>query len=634
VLAVVLYHADLFQMQAGFVGVDIFFVISGFLISRIIVQDFAAGRFSLLGFYERRVRRILPSLTLMAGTVLAVAWYVLMPHDYARLARSTVATALFASNVFFWHQQGYFAPAAAEQPLLHTWSLGIEEQFYILFPVLVWSVQRFAPRALFMIIAVLALTSFGLAAAGAFLKPSATFYLLPTRAWELFAGSLLALRLPARPSVASARWALSLLALALLLGPIWLYPPWIAFPGLAAVPPVVGAVLVIWLGGDGPAGRLLATQPMRFVGRISYAFYLWHFPLFALASYVHSSATSTAAHLSAVAAAFALAVLSTFLVEEPIRRGGQPRRFAVVFRGALASLLLATSGAVLASETVARAIYGPRAEGWSSMRSGSLSANSGLCMSFQGTRSDDPQCAIGMSDRPPSFALWGDSHAQAAHALFDGAARTSAVGGLLVGGYGCAPFGAPANPTCATINENVLANLQAFTSIRTVVLVAYWALYMEGSRLHDETVVGRRGGGEVAALHALIRRLEASGQSVVVVGPLPESAVDVPRLAYLRFRGLIGAEASQASLVAMQRLARVRTRLGQAVWRTQARVVWPTDFLCDNGICPLERAGAPMLDDDNHLSRNGAQILEGLAGEVLQIVARNSETSRPVFGQR
>ena len=307
-------------MRAGYLGVDIFFVISGFLISRIIIEDFAAGQFTLVGFYNRRVRRIIPALLVMVATTLAVGWYVLMPLDYMRLAQSAAATGLFASNIFFWRQQGYFEPASAEQPLLRTWSLGIEEQFYILFPILIWLVRKHAPQRLFITILILCFGSFALASVGAFVKATATFYLLPTRAWELFAGSLLSMVKLPPPRFRSVQNALSLIAIALLIGSIWLYSPSIVFPGLTALPPVLGTVLIIWLGSSGPASRVLTLRPLRFVGRVSYSFYLWHFPLLAFVAYALVQHDRHVFQIVALLIAFLAAILSTLLLEEPLRR--------------------------------------------------------------------------------------------------------------------------------------------------------------------------------------------------------------------------------------------------------------------------------------------------------------------------
>ncbi len=625
VLAVVFYHADILGVTAGYVGVDIFFVISGFLISWNLLADVSRGRFSILDFYEKRARRILPALIVMLAAVIATAWYFLTPADYKRLLQSAGATALFSSNIYFWQQAGgYFAPAATEQPLLHTWSLGIEEQFYILFPLLIWAIRRFAPGRTFQVIAVCALGSFVLAAVGAFERPAATFYLLPTRAWELFAGSLLAIRKPAPPGGKhSATW-LPFLAAALLLGPLWLYPRGIAFPGLAALPPVLGAVLVIWLGPGGFASRALSWRPLRFVGRVSYSFYLWHFPLLALAAYISIGARQPLLQFGATGLAFVIATLSTFWLEEPMRRRSVRVRSSAVVTGGVAALLVTTCLSLALSTTAGlRGIYGR------SMYLPPLPPRAGWCMSTAGTAWADPRCRVGPPG-PPVFLLWGDSHALAAQAVFDSSAREAKVTGTLLGAFGCPPYASHAesvNPDCASFVEQGFRQFSPNRSIHTVIIVSYWAENFENSRLGDIVKLGAPPaaasgrGYEIAALNGAIHRFEALGWSVVLVGPIPEGEGDVPRMVYLRSRGLIGGQSIDATPEALARMGRARDDLVEAARGTHAQLVYPAALVCHGQICPLERGGVPLLNDDNHLSPAGAALLRPLADEILRSIA-------------
>jgi peptidoglycan/LPS O-acetylase OafA/YrhL len=629
VLAVVLYHADVLGMRAGYLGVDIFFAISGFLISRIIIEDFAAGRFTLVGFYERRVRRIIPALLVMVAATLAVSWYVLMPVDYMRVAKSAAATGLFASNIFFWRQQGYFEPSSAEQPLLHTWSLGIEEQFYILFPVLIWFVQRYlAPNRLFITILILCFGSFVLASVGAFVKPTATFYLLPTRAWELFAGSLLAIAKLKPPRVRSAHNALSAIALALLIGPIWLYPQSIAFPGLAALPAVLGAVLIIWLGPSSPASRVLSLTPIRFVGRVSYSFYLWHFPLLAFVAYA-SVQHDRSIKIVALLVAFLAAIISTFLLEEPLRHN-RSRQIAarVVARGVFASLLMIVIAVSLSTQAVLREIYGAQADAAFVPEA----ERGNTCMSFDGTRLDNVRCLIGKREKEPRFALWGDSHAEMLQHVFDESAKDFGTAGVIIGAFGCPPYASAnsPNPMCSSINERLIAELADRNAIRTVILVSHWSRYFDGFRLRDRSMGGlnpllpNTRHQDVVALNNAIRGFAYRGRSVVLIGPSPENMIDGDRLHYLRVRGFLAEDVAQAPPEALHRMQLSSEILIQAVSGTNARIVWPSDLLCVDNVCPLEQGGAPILSDDNHLSDHGARLLRPLADEIMRAVTRVS----------
>jgi len=242
VLPVVFYHAGVAGFTGGFVGVDIFFVISGFLITSIIAPEVKEGRFSILRFYERRARRILPALFAVILASLVAGWFILVPADYDKMGQSIVSALLFVSNMWFWRNSGdYFGGATDYLPMLHTWSLAVEEQFYIFFPLLLMALHRIGRRLLLPAILVLVLGSLVLAAWATHRMPSASFYLLPTRIWELGVGSLLALGLVRAEAPRALREAAGGLGLVAVLAPVFLYDSQTPFPGLAALPPVLGA---------------------------------------------------------------------------------------------------------------------------------------------------------------------------------------------------------------------------------------------------------------------------------------------------------------------------------------------------------------------------------------------------------
>ncbi|QNQ10243.1 acyltransferase [Sphingomonas alpina] len=255
------------------------FVISGFLITAIIARDLSARRFSYADFYERRIRRIFPALIGMLLFSLVAAYFLLLPSELPDFGASVVGTVVFVSNFVFFKQSGYFDGAADEKPLLHTWSLGIEEQFYIIFPVLLFLILRFAPRYARQIIALSAALSL---AACIYITPiggAAAFYLIPMRAWELLVGSLIALG--AAPKISPVLWraALSGAGGALIVAAIILFNSETRFPGTAALLPVAGSALVIAYGEGTATARLLSLRPLTFIGLISYSLYLWHWPL-------------------------------------------------------------------------------------------------------------------------------------------------------------------------------------------------------------------------------------------------------------------------------------------------------------------------------------------------------------------
>lgn len=325
ILPVVLYHAGLAAVSGGFVGVDVFFVISGYLITSIILAERRAGRFSLTNFYARRIRRIFPALFVMMAACYPVAFAVMGPVGMAEFAGSVTAATVFLANAFFYDISGYFATAAEVKPLLHTWSLAVEEQFYLVFPALVLLTWRMGARRQVMLFAVLAVLSLTLAqwdiAQG---KADRAFFMLQTRLWELMAGALAAWWL-ASPRGAALRAGGRLrhgaiVGLALILFAVIGYDGETRFPGIAALPPVLGAVLVILCATQHSlAGRLLSLRPMVFVGLVSYSLYLWHVPLLAFTR-IGTGHDDVALMLGVCAIAFALACLSWRYVERPIRR--------------------------------------------------------------------------------------------------------------------------------------------------------------------------------------------------------------------------------------------------------------------------------------------------------------------------
>ncbi|HPE61742.1 MAG: acyltransferase [Thiothrix sp.] len=348
VVPVVLFHAGIPGFDGGFVGVDVFFVISGYLITTLLLEALQQGNFSLVTFYERRARRILPVLLLVVLACLLPAWWLLLPHELVDFGRSMVAVALFVSNVLFWQDSGYFAPDAELMPLLHTWSLAVEEQFYLLFPLLLLAGWRLGRERLAGLLGILGLLSLGLAELGWRFAPDANFYLLPGRAWELLAGAGCAFYPGFRPVAGrvSTAW-LAGVGLVLLLGAVGLFDRGLPFPGLYALVPVAGTVLLIlYARSDQGVGRVLASPILAGIGLISYSAYLWHQPLLVFTRMLWLDA-GPGLLLVAVLLAFGLAWLSWRLVERPFR---DRQRFSrrQVFGFALAgSLLLIVSGLIL-----------------------------------------------------------------------------------------------------------------------------------------------------------------------------------------------------------------------------------------------------------------------------------------------
>ena len=343
VVPVILFHAGFKMFGGGFVGVDVFFVISGYLICSIIINELDEDRFSLLKFYERRARRILPALFVVMIACLPFAWLWLMPEDLKAFAQSMVAVVTFSSNILFWQESGYFATANDLKPLLHTWSLAVEEQYYIIFPLVLMFLWKKLSRA--WIVTLLAAAFVGsliVAEWGAYNKPQAAFYLLPTRAWELLIGVFAAFYLRYYTTPAN-RWVnetLSLLGMALILYAIHEFSYKTVWPGVNAAVPCVGTVLLILFAQPGTlVHKVLSLKPLVGIGLVSYSAYLWHQPLFAFAKYRYLE-LSTPVLLLICVLTFVFAFISWRWIEKPFRTKTFNRTQIFQFSGAFAAALL------------------------------------------------------------------------------------------------------------------------------------------------------------------------------------------------------------------------------------------------------------------------------------------------------
>ena len=367
ILPVVFFHAGFEAFSGGFVGVDVFFVLSGYLITAIILRDLEQGQFTFRQFFERRARRILPALFLVMAVCIPVAHWLLLPSAFRDFAETAAAVALFLSNILFIDRLDYFAPAAEMNPLLHTWSLAVEEQFYLLFPPMLLLAWRFGGRrAAGWACVILLLGSFALSEAAWRIKPAQSFFFFPTRAWELLAGSLCAFALALDPVrsrlLAIPPWLREMLCVggaAAILAAVFLYDKTVLFPSYATLLPVLGVVaLVLFCDARTLTGRVLRWRGLVAIGLVSYSAYLWHQPLFAFARIYLGAEPNVALMLGLCVLVFALATWSWSFVERPFRRREKDRALLLPDRRALFALV----GAVMAG-FVAFGVWGLQTEG-------------------------------------------------------------------------------------------------------------------------------------------------------------------------------------------------------------------------------------------------------------------------------
>lgn len=642
VLPVMLFHAGFEWIRGGYVGVDVFFVISGYLITSIIVSEKNAGRFTLRGFYERRARRILPALFLVTIACIVPAWFWMLSNQLETFAESVLAVALFSSNIFFWGKSDYFAPAVEDMPLLHTWSLAVEEQFYVVFPIFVLLLWRLGHRWLILSIAAVAVLSLGLAEYTSRTHPSAAFYFSQMRAWELMLGALAAFawmdkRLTHLPSDTAAQ-LLALAGLLLIAVSVFAYGPYTPFPGLYAVAPTVGTVLIVLFATPRTlVGRMLSQPMLVGIGLISYSAYLWHQPLYAFARIRSLNAPGAWIMATLVAAAFVLAYVTWRYVEKPFRNRANLSRLQI-FSGA------AAAGAAIA----AIGMVGIDAKGFENRMPAAALAEldiidyheariEGACNVASGFRPPEEACVLGDRTAAPRIAIWGDSHAEMqSEALGDALARIG-KSALQLTADACLPFtgvrtaGLSANVDCIRQTAAVKEFLLARRDIGTVVLAPRWTAYLvkqkfdngEGGafddRMYGEPVAsfdgdaGRRK-GIVAAINQGVQELLNAGKRVVLVYPVPEVGWPVPEMAakQIFLTGEPAADISTDYDVQKKRNAPATAMLDALGDHPDIVRIRPDRILCDTfieGRCAAHLNGVPLYYDSQHLTNAGAKLI-------------------------
>jgi peptidoglycan/LPS O-acetylase OafA/YrhL len=625
VLAVVLFHFGVPGVTGGFVGVDVFFVISGFLITSIIWRERQAGRFSFVDFWARRARRILPALFVMMAATLAVGWFLLAPKDYEELGRSVHYQVIFTSNLLFSRQHGYFDAASDIKPLLHTWSLAVEEQFYIIFPLLLTllaSRLKHWRLALFGIL----LVSFGMSVWAVAHAPQKAFYLLHLRAWELLAGAMLAV-VPLRDWRASPGLAqgVSLLSMALILIAVFGFDSATPFPGAAALLPVLGVVGLIWANGQQSTwvGRLLSSRVMVGVGLISYSWYLWHWPVFVYASYAAVDGLSPLELGGLMLLSLVLGYLSWRFVETPFREKRLlPGRKAILATACVGILCLGLTGVALRkadgvpSRLSEQALRYAQAKKWSP----ELMA----CMADKDTPDERLFCHFGPKGSSVSALVWGDSHATALIPALEVAAKRHDISLVEASFAGCVPLDGLENiARCAHFNHRV-EKAMAEQSFSDVVLAARWSLYLYGQMSGDKehALKDPATGQYVRAiaeqrfaqgLRERIKGLRTAGHRVWLVKEVPLQEIIVPyrlsRLAMMHRpvdrEGLPVAEHLKRQAFISQLFAEL------AAADSGVAVLDPAPLLCGaDGLCRVELNGRALYTDDNHLSDVGARHVE------------------------
>ncbi len=626
VLSVMAFHMELSHFSGGFVGVDVFFVISGYLISAIVFSEISAETYSITSFYERRIRRIFPALFAMLILFSVCALFYMFSSEMVNYAKSLLAASASVSNFYFWQHSGYF-DAPTLNPLLHTWSLAVEEQFYVLFPIYLWAVRRFYPKQLRLSVYVLVVASLIASAIVVHFSRSTAFYMPYTRAWELLIGTVLALEVLPRLSSALLRNSAALLGIVMIVYSVLAYSRTTLFPGLSALVPCGGAALIIYAGEAGPTliGRVLSWRPAVFIGLISYSLYLWHWPVILLHKTglllsMSSMPATVVEHLShrrydqiiEIVVSIVLAILSWKFIENPFRSGrlrfsGRP--LFLMASGTAAACIAFSIYAIASAGIPGR--MAPAADRIGSYHSSPDTIRTGSCFLTSESRMkdfDDSKCMHFESGKK-NYLVLGDSHAAW---IWPGLVSTLAPSNVLQASVSsCRPIlRQSVSAICQQMMNHVFKDFLAQYKIDGLLLQARW---------------------ETKDLGGLNETIEWAGQHnipVILLGPNPEYDAPLPRLLGYSIAWHEPDFASRHRVPETVQLDRLLRTMAESRWHIPYISLYQA--VCVDGTC-TEYADAahtvPMLGDTDHFTETGSIYAMKRAISQVQL---NEDPSRSI----
>lgn len=611
VLPVILFHAGFSVFSGGYVGVDVFFVISGYLITSILIGELEQSTFSIARFYERRARRILPALFLVMLVCLPFAYLWMLPTQLEEFAQSLFAVGLFLSNWLFWSQAGYFENAAELKPLLHTWSLAVEEQYYLLFPMFLFAFWRFGRRCVLILVVAMAFLSLLLSEWGWRNEPAINFFFTFSRFWELLAGSICAFATAGR--TIKSNNILGAAGLVAILVAIFAYDATTPFPSLYTLLPVIGTALVILFGSHGTwVAKLLSIRVFVGIGLISYSAYLWHQPLFAFAR-LRSMAEPPQVLMAALAvASIVLAWVTWRYVEQPFRRNNNP--------------VLPTRGQVFLFSGIASAAFlsigltGHLAEGFKSRSAGDITmgeldnrviSNRGLTRRCPSSFTRSADC---YTSTEPNVLVWGDSYAM--HLVKGIMASDPDIALQQYTKHTCAPIIGLATRSpqhtadwaarCIAFNDQVLAWLRQQDSVDIVVLSSPFSQLL-GDRIANDAgdvLVGDNMAYVAQRMYDTVDLIRATGARVIVVSPPPTHGEDIGKC----LTHIVLFDVAETSCdFALDDETRVDDFLRRL--ESHVPVYRLSDDICPNSVCDVMQDGIFIYRDSGHLSNEGSAYL-------------------------
>ena len=624
VVAVIFYHAKVPGFSGGYLGVDIFFVISGFLITQVLDAPAAKSRTAVLTkFYLRRSRRLLPALFVMLAVCAAVAVALDLPSDLRAFGRSLTLAVAFLGNVAAALNGGYFDPGERFTPLRHLWSIGVEEQFYVFYPLCLFVLAGFRKIPRGGPLAALAVASLVLSFLAAGRWPVQNYFMLPTRAWELLVGGVLAVSPGAFRGSRRTKQALAAIGMAGVLSAFW-YARVIRFPGLATIVVSASAALLLVgnTGGSTVVGRALSVRPVVFTGRVSYSLYLWHAPILAMFSYYNVFEPSDVELCLLLAAIYLVAVGSWAVIEQPFRSGAlvaSPSLFVpatLVAGAALAAVglwLMRTAGLPFAARPTPVAESSGRADG---------PPINAACFNIASERiAAGLLCSFGPQDESAKRVLvWGDSHANALLPVYRSLAASDGIR-IYFGVQGaCWPLvgsevassGEFWRARCAKFNEAMVQAVRRLNPER-VILNAYWLDPGVPTELEHRRQTPRAGPDAIDGMRRTLDDVRAPGRSVCAVLTVPGYPYPIPYALAMAARRHINVEKlALTRSEAIRQYQTVEDELRMLARDNQLRVVDPQDVLCPVAGCSIQAAdGVLLYEDANHLSSAGARLLTG-----------------------
>jgi peptidoglycan/LPS O-acetylase OafA/YrhL len=634
IILVILYHIKIKLFSGGFIGVDIFFVISGYLITNILNNELKLGTFSIIKFYERRVRRIIPALVFMAVGVSIISYRCFMPNQFKDFGEAISAMAIFLANILYYLQSNYFDTSADTKPLLHTWSLSVEEQFYIFLPIILYLVYKYAKNylgKLFCLLLIASLLASGWAVA---VNPSGAFYLIQYRAWELLAGSLLAMS----PKVRDLQWnsitsqALSGLAFLLIVVPACFYNNRTAFPGFMAIPVILGAVIVIQLGPKGFMGRILSTPFFVFIGKISYPLYLWHWPLMITLRIYRGRSLVNFEYILCILTAFIFSIISFQFIEKPIRSRVIFRKPKTIFAVAVFFLVIFSQGSFLADK-FDNFSYRFKTLGFNYFDINQYYLDQYTNCLKEYYSEDYLPCKLGVkTDNQPQFLLLGDSHAAAWTPAINDIATEFGLTGLQYTMGSCVPvigfvvtnIEKIKQEACLEFNDGILDIVKQY-NLKHVCISAVYGFYldhyMEKTKIPEE--YEQYVANYQSQFNDTITALLELGTTVWIVQGVPTYDIIVPEV--LTKAKLTGKDIKTTFLdfKKYQKFYERTDKIINAIIRknNKVKLLKIDPPLCDEDFCVSGDDKRSYYYDGTHLKGEAAIMLKDTFKPMMQTIA-------------